>query len=286
MSDDAQFYFPSSPPTPPSAGSVTPAVGALGLTSGGFGAGPFGSMTFGSGGGLDVAEAIQVATNAIRVRLSGDVPIMNRGDVRDALYDRAWTLDAPYDPGVHIPLVYWVERESSSTVILFLDADLEGPHRRYRVIASPMLIGETRPISGRSAEFLTFGEAKTKTNQQTRKSFDIGNRAPGTFETDADGDYRNDAGLEGVKKRVMRRLTTGKGAFAHLPNYGLKLPLKRTYSIGDLRMLQADALAQVQDEGVVDAQVVVSSPEPGLVRLVVTGQGLDEGVDVELRRDA
>jgi hypothetical protein len=251
--------------------------------SGGFGAGAFGAMSFGSGGGLDVAEAEQVATNAIRVRVSGDVPIMNRGDVRDALYDRAWTLDAPNDPGVHIPRVIWVERETSNTVILYLDAQLEGPGHRYRVIASPTLIGAPRPVSARSAELLTFGEQKTRTNKQTRKSFDLANR--GTFEADADGDYRNDAGLEGVKKRVMRRLTTGKGAFAHLPNYGLMLPLKRTISIGDLRSLQADALEQVQDEGVLDAQVIVSSPEPGLLRLTVRGQGLDEGVDVELRRD-
>lgn len=259
-------------------------AGTLGLVSGGFGAGPFGAMPFGSGGGRDVAEAVQVATNAIRVRVSGNVSIMNPGDVRDALYDRAWSLDAPYDPGVRIPRVISAARESSQTVILFLDAELEGPMRRYRVIASETLIGAARPINARSATFSTFGEQKTKTNKQTRKSFDVGNRAPGTFEVDADGDYRNDAGLEGVKKRVMRRLTTGKGAFAHLPAYGLALPLKRTFSVGDLRTLQADALEQVQAEGVLNAQVTISQPEPGIVRLVVTGQGLDEGVDVELER--
>jgi hypothetical protein len=232
---------------------------------------------------IDVAEAVQVATNAVRVVLAGDVSIGNRGDVRDPLYDRAWTIDAPNEPGIRVPLVVWAEPADSQSVILYLDADLEGPGRIYRAIANVQLVGEDRPVAERSAEFRTFGESRRSAGKRSTKSFDLANR--GSLSVEADGDYQTDAGLDTVRKRVARRLSTPKGAFAHLPGYGLRLPVKRTYSTGDLRTLQADALEQVLAEGVLDAQVYISQPEPGVVLVVVQGTGLEEGVTVERRRE-
>lgn len=285
--EEFQFYFPPSPPAPSGDGAAATDPSTSTQVGGGFGAGPAGAMPCGSGGGIDVAEAEQIATNALRVRLAGNVPISNRGDVRDALYDRAWSLDAPNEPGIFVPRVIWAGVDpglEDSTVILYLDAQLEGPGRVYRVIASEQLIGESRPVSSRSATFRTFGEAQAPGKGATTKSFDLGNVAPGVMQTDADGDYANDAGLVSRKKRVQRRLTTPKGAFAHLPDYGLLLPIKKTFSVGDLRALQADALAQVRAEGILDAQVAISNPASGIVRLTITGTGLDdEGVDVEVR---
>lgn len=284
MSTSAQFYLPSTPAPDAGSGGAATDPDVSQQVGGGCGAGPFGGMPCGSGGGIDIEDAEQIATNAIRVTIAGNVPILNRGDVRDALYDRGWTLDAPNDPGVFIPRVIWAERESSTTVILYLDALLEGPGHAYRVIASEQLVGTSRPQSSRSAMFRTFGEAKAPRPNATKKSFDLANVAPGVLGVDADGDYTNDAAFATRKKRVIRRLTTSKGAFAHLPDYGLRLPIKRLYTVGDLRALQADALEQVREEGILDAQVAISTPTPGVVLLVVTGTGLgDEGVDVEIR---
>lgn len=80
----------------------------------------------------------------------------------------------------------------------------------------------------------------------------------GTFPVDELGDYAKDDGLTSVKKRIIRRLTTRKGAFAHLPNYGVDVPanVKRLALPGLREALAADAEEQVRQEPeVVDAKV-------------------------------
>jgi len=233
-------------------------------------------------GTLPASAIEQIATNAIRVRIDGDVPISNPGDVHDALYDRGWWLDAPYDPEAHVPRVIWAQRDTSETVILYLDAELDGPGCQYRLIGSTEVFGQV-PIEARSRTFRTFGPpASNVVAKRRQRSFDLANEAPGQLQLDADGDYRTDADFETRRKRVARRLNTPRGTFAHLPDYGLALPLKRLLRVGDLRRLQGDALEQIELEGIVGAEVSIQQPEAGIVRLTVRGQGLgNEGVTVE-----
>lgn len=74
--------------------------------------------------------------------------------------------------------------------------------------------------------------------------------ALGTYQPDGTGDYANDAGLTGYVKRVTRRLMTRKGAFAHLPGYGMGLPqdVKRLQRPGFREALAADAEDQIAQE--------------------------------------
>lgn len=258
-----------------------------------FGSGPFGSMPFGSGGEISIASAEQVTLNSVRVRLLGNPSVKNRGAIFDALYDRGWTIERYNDPLVHVPLVYWVEREDSVTVVLQLDAPLDGPDKRYRVVMSEAMAPGSEP-SDREFIFSTFGAPREFVTSETRRSFDVANLpagdsgpgiepALGTFQYAADGDYQNDAGLSNLKKRVIRRLTTKRGSFAHLPNYGLDLPEKGPLRPGVMRLIQSQAIAQVQsEEGVVSATVSVSSPAPGVLLLGVRVQASSGsfGVDV------
>jgi hypothetical protein len=299
MSTPAQFYFPSSPPAPPVATPVPP-PSTLRRVSGGFGAGPFGAMPFGSGGGVAIASAMQIARNAISMRISGPVRAFNPADVSDALYDRGYTL-AVYNvplgaPEPHVPRVVFVERVSADTITLYTDSTLDGPGVVYRLIGSPAVFGDGDE-SARSVLFRTFGDsALVRTERARSRSFDLANvqagpgqpgeqQPLGTLVTDADGDYQNDAGLENLKKRVIRRVTTRKGAYVHAPEYGLRVPLKGLVTPAVLRDLQQQALAQVgQEPGVTACSVTATEPSPGIVLLgvEVEAQGQSFGVDVEL----
>lgn len=303
MSDqEFQFYFPPSPPAPPpSPGGAQPPATAR-RTSGGFGAGPFGAMAFGSGGGVSIADVEQITRNALRVRFSGPIPIDNPGDVADALYDRGYALAVYNQPlgfvgTPHVPRVICVERESASSVIVYLDATLDGPGVVYRLIASSPAFGAV-PESSRSAVFHTFGEGRVP-RPQTLRTYggDLANVQSdgpnpgdpislGTMQTDADGDYKNDQGLDNLKKRVIRRVTTRKGRYKHAPLYGLAVPEKGLVTPSRLRELQADALEQLsQEPGVLTAIVTVQLPDPGVVVLgldVTAIGGAVFGLDVHL----
>ncbi len=72
----------------------------------------------------------------------------------------------------------------------------------------------------------------------------------GTLPVDDTGDIAKDEGLASYKKRVLRRLTTRKGKFAHLPDYGTLFvqSVKQLGRSGLLQQLAADAEAQVKQE--------------------------------------
>lgn len=294
MSEPAQFYFPSSPPAPALPTPLPPPLSAR-RVSGGFGAGPFGAMACGSGGGVSIADVVQLTRNSIRVRISGPVRIFNPGDVRDALYDRGYTLAlyaAPLGaPDPHVPHVVYAQRVSGHELILYTDSPLDGPGVLYRLIGSTRVFGAV-DLAARSALFRSFGDGRQVRQERARtRSYDLANVPPddttlqGTLLPDTDGDYQNDAGLTNLKKRVIRRVTTRRGAYQHAPEYGLRVPLKGLVTPAVLRDLQQQALTQVGLEpGVTGVRVSVAEPSPGVVvlGLEVDAGGLGFGVDVTL----
>ena len=105
----------------------------------------------------------------------------------------------------------------------------------------------------------------------------------GTFPVDVTGDYAHDEGLTSLKKRIFRRLTTRKGAFAHLPNYGVPIPamVKKLAKPSRVQALAADAEEQIRQEPEVAAcSVTLARTESGVyvyrVRVKTTlGSGFD-----------
>ncbi len=95
-----------------------------------------------------------------------------------------------------------------------------------------------------------------------------------TYVADETGDYAADDGLVSYKKRVYRRLTTEKGRFAHLRDYGLsvKATVKQLSRRGAREALAADAEDQVRREPetqdvAVDVLKVIGHPEIALFRI-------------------
>lgn len=100
--------------------------------------------------------------------------------------------------------------------------------------------------------------------------------ALGTFGVSDDGDYAFDEGLASLKKRVIRRLLTKPGAFAHLPDYGVGIPYeaKRLGTAAVLSRLATEAEVQIAREPDVEkvkVTTIVSPDTPNLVffRIVV-----------------
>lgn len=96
----------------------------------------------------------------------------------------------------------------------------------------------------------------------------------GTIVTDDTGDYAFDEGTTNLKKRILRRLVTRKGGFAHLPNYGVGIPdqgkrLALSSVISDLAA-QAEAQIALEPEvAKVRVRPIVDPNFPGLVRFQV-----------------
>lgn len=75
-------------------------------------------------------------------------------------------------------------------------------------------------------------------------------RILGTYPVDETGDIAFDEGLASYKKRVIRRLTTRLGAFAHLPTYGVTIfqRIKQLARPGLIQQLAQEAREQIMQE--------------------------------------
>lgn len=91
---------------------------------------------------------------------------------------------------------------------------------------------------------------------------------------DASGDVAVERGLDSLRKRILRRLLTRRGAFAHLPGYGVGIPaeIKRLATPSVRARIVADAEAQCRREPEVESAEARLDPiaeEPGAWRLSV-----------------
>lgn len=96
----------------------------------------------------------------------------------------------------------------------------------------------------------------------------------GTFAVDASGDYAADRGMASYRKRVLRRLMTKRGRFAHLPNYGVGVPdnVKQLARAGLREEIADDAEKQIKLEPETDSAAVTVVPDadrPSLLHLRV-----------------
>lgn len=97
------------------------------------------------------------------------------------------------------------------------------------------------------------------------------NTVLGVFQVDDSGDYAFDAGIQTVKKRILRRGITDKGAFAHLPrSYGVGLlSACKRLGIPSVRdKYAADYAAQILQEPEVVAATVTAIQDPNVPSLI------------------
>jgi len=225
---------------------------------------------------MAVVEVIQSSINSIDITFDEEPLHLDPSGDEDGVNLSLYSLSGPAAPNP-VRLLQIAEYIGSNTIRLYTDGPLV-PGQSYTMgyggitaVSGAMLW----PTTG-SATWTAFGADESPAparlersrwdirNPQTSR--DAGGVELGTMAVDEEGDVDVETGRAYLRKRIMRRLSTSKGAFAHLPNYGIELNTKELCRPAQLRRLQQDVEAQVAEEpDVVSVRAAVSSPSPGIV---------------------
>lgn len=85
--------------------------------------------------------------------------------------------------------------------------------------------------------------------ERTRDSLDVANGVLGSWTAGPGGDLLNQGGLDGYRKRILRRATTPLDSFSFLRRgYGTQVRLKEVASLAQLAALKVDLEAQIKRE--------------------------------------
>ncbi len=233
------------------------------------GAGPFGT---GSNLEIDFARAERV--NAVLVTFTTPPQMSDPATFWDALNPANWTLTA-FDPSdAKVRLAQYVERVDALTARVLFDGPLDSL-AQYTIRAENLesLYGVSMLTACAQAIFQALQIARPVLTPDSGKTLatdianpwgpeDDGGSNLGTFQITNQGDYANDSGRVYLRKRVIRRVTTGLGGFFHLPDYGLGMPIKGTILPSMLRSIQTRARTQIMQEPDVIACNVTAQQSP------------------------
>lgn len=248
---------------------------------GGFGSEFFGDP-MGGGGPLHVLAARAIESQTVRVALSEEPVHVSPSGINDALNpsNYAFSVDSglatsPVCVGVGARLVqgpilgvpsgdWGVDVHTDKALVQGIT---------YRVTLANV---QSRTGGDLGAPYSQpfFGVAKITIRRPLPRKVDLTDVAndpfDGGFAFDDSGDLGIDGGINGLRKRMLRRASTPKDAFSHLPGYGCGLRLKKNFSPAQITALRTDLRTQIlQEPEVADVAVTVTQPAPGLVFVVM-----------------
>jgi hypothetical protein len=187
------------------------------------------------------------------------------------------TLDRPMStyPAVYNVAAFDLLDVNDNAINIFLNSASCSGAGRVIVPATPEIILPNRDIANPQ----TLAAATQAGTDPTKL---------GTYQVNPSGDYAHDYGLESLKKRIFRRLTTRKGAFTHAPTYGVGLPdqVKQLASSSVRQRLCNDAQQQILLEPEVQkvsVRIDEQNATLGVFRFVIlvqTSTGLSARFDV------
>lgn len=153
-----------------------------------------------------------------------------------------------------------------------------------------LLSAALAPLTGPSSAQLD-GAAKQQvtprsnsSNPADLRSERIAGALAGTLVTTAGGDYQTESGDALLRKMVLRRLTTSRGAFKHLPNFGLGLRAKQALrggGINDLRVAIEEEVRREPDVASVSA-LLSFTPSTSVLEVTLKIRRVSTGQDIEL----
>ena len=232
-------------------------------------------------GSMAIVTGYQSRLNAVDIEFDEIPRELDPSDPTDARYLANYTLTGPVTP---VRLVQDVEYVGNNILRIYYDGNLIAG-TLYEVGISGILSTTGHPLSPSpsTVSFVAFDEKTVPTpllgqtlrydirNPQTPK--DAPQNAPlGTFVVNS-GNLDIETARAYLRKRIWRRLGTARGAFFHLPNYGLKVDEKTLATPTKLRRLKTDIEEQIKDErDVVGVSASVSTLADGVyyVKLVVS----------------
>ncbi len=231
---------------------------------------------------ISLLSALALRENMVRLYFDGPVyysRVLDHGDAFDvARYIFSFDPDSrdSYGSAPRGVLPAQVDRPEPDVLDVWVDRKLSSFPAVYLVDVNGLLHAETlEPLLLHSATFhgLQAGIAPP-TMDAGISNRDLANpqvttQTPnpaglGTFPVDETGDWARDEGIVSYKKRCLRRLSTRKGAYKHLPNYGINAyqSVKALARPGLIEQMTKDAEDQIRQE-----------PETIDVRVSVVRQG-------------
>lgn len=274
-----------------------------GTSEDGYGIGPWGATPWGDGGKLyttpfAVLSAYAVRENVIRITFNGSVYYSGLYDVQDASYVANYAittvagtqgLEGSHVWGVNIVRVDAVETDSTSVDVV-LDRPMTPYPAAYMLAVSTAWDASRMRALQSAASLHVYGvhqAVETALSLAKPRARDIASpqthdamldplpdptdpRNLGSIPVDDTGDYAFDDGITALKKRVLRRIFSKRGGFAHLPNYGIDIASygKKLSTTHTRAQLAAETERQLASEPEI-AKVAVrfAQIKPGLFRM-------------------
>jgi phage baseplate assembly protein W len=237
----------------------------------GYGIDAYGTSYYGSAGApLAIDNAFAVATRAVRVTLSAEPKLESPYVSGDGLNPATWQFYRLDDAGAQTEQITVINVEIVEHPLvldIYLMEPMGSHNAQHRIksttlrAANGQLIGTTHQYDFPGVLFADTAtpQAQTATRQLALRDIanlpvvspEFGNG--GTLQITASGDYANEEGVALVKKLVLRRVLTRRGAFFHLPSYGVGLPVKLPVPSGELLRIKGEIERQVRLEPEVEA---------------------------------
>jgi len=262
-----------------------------------WGLGPWG----GFGGATYISNAYAVSTNTVRVIVAGNPQVISEWTPGDALNPACWTVELTAG-GKTWTVIQVEQRQAAAGALpavfdLFVLEVLESALVEHMVAASGVVDLGGFPINSAFAFPGVIDEAVLPEKEAAARNLAVRDLANppfiseeytgGTLRITAAGDYQNEEGTALVRKMIWRRLTTFKGAFFHLPEFGLALSPKSLLTTSDLIKLKGEVERQAMREPEVEAvkaSITLSSTGALTVelRVRVRPSGQDVAMSIQL----
>lgn len=227
----------------------------------------------------DDSEGFNSATNTKNWDIEAIDPSIPSTSDPSIIYIPPKEVVPTYDPGVG---ACELDDEDATQIHVFTEGPME-PRVRYKIMVQPSVEGaDCETLAGVDTfEFQAPSRGPRRASRFVQEDryrdldmqfFPVDEKqAQGTWRHEPSGDIAIQDGEASLKKRVIRRILTTRGAFAHLPNYGIDPMVKSLARSGNIQALINDIAEQVRQEPDV-SQVGVSaerSSTPGLLDLAI-----------------
>lgn len=248
----------------------------------GWGAGPWGATPWGAGlAAFELVSATAIRENLVRLTFSAAPRFTGTLETTDASNPERYAItpiatSAGFDgEAARAVLPVRVERFETSgaggkLVDVWVDRPMTHWPAQYRVSCNNLVEAATGMFISPSAASALFDGLRMGVPPQivqapiAARDFACpqtlgGARDPlpnpkkaklGAYQVGGDGDLGNDEGAESYRKRVIRRCMTRKGAFIHLPGYGVGVPaqVKKLAQPSVREALASEAEVQIAQE--------------------------------------
>lgn len=226
----------------------------------GWGVSAWGTSPFGSGS-LSIVSAVAIDTRTVRVILSAPPLAVSPIGIGDALNPETWQI-VRNDTGFSFTLLEVEAFDPPYAFDIFTLEDIGSFFVQHTVSSTTLREpSDSLIVTPTSANFQ--GVSVAINPQAPYATRDLQNVQPktvaavgGTLSIGSNGDYKNVQGDELVKKLLFRRLSSSKGAYYHLPNYGLGQEPKDLIPSATLPRLQTEIERQALLEPEVDSVAV------------------------------